>query len=164
MIQPPGIANRFLPRARAVGGALLGVVLASLFLTRFGFVVAAAGWSWQTEGGHRWSELPVPKAGRAGFTLLGGSNTGILFTNALADEHSLTNRNLLSGSGVAAGDVDGDGLVDLYFCGLDNDNVLYRNLGNWKFEDITAGAGVACSNQYSTAAVFADLDGDGDLD
>src|SRR5204863_7934688 len=65
---------------------------------------------------------------------------------------------------VAAGDVDGDGLVDLYFCGLDNNNVLYRNRGNWKFEDVTASAGVACSNQYSTAAVFADVDGDGVLD
>src|SRR5439155_9984718 len=43
-------------------------------------------------------------------------------------------------------------------------NVLYRNLGGWKFEDITESAGVACADQYSTAAVFADVDGDGDLD
>jgi hypothetical protein len=65
---------------------------------------------------------------------------------------------------VAAGDVDGDGLVDLYFCALDNGNALYRNLGNGRFEDITAGAGVGCPGQYSTAAVLADIDGDGDLD
>src|SRR5204862_121682 len=58
----------------------------------------------------------------------------------------------------------GDGLVDLYFCGLDNHNVLYRNLGQWKFEDITASARVGCSGQYSTGAVLADIDGDGDLD
>jgi len=106
----------------------------------------------------------VPKTGKTGFTRLNGAETGILFTNALTDERGIANRNLLSGSGVAAGDVDGDGWCDLYFCGLDNGNALYRNLGNWKFEDITAPAGVACAGQDSTGAVFADIDGDGDLD
>src|SRR5207253_8431804 len=43
-------------------------------------------------------------------------------------------------------------------------SILYRNLGNWKFEDITASAGVACSNQFSTGALLADVDGDGHLD
>jgi hypothetical protein len=101
---------------------------------------------------------------QAGFERLAASQTGIVFTNLLADIRSITNRNFLSGSGVAAGDVDGDGRVDLYFCGLDNNNVLYRNLGNWKFEDITSAAGVACPNQDSTGAAFSDVDGDGDLD
>jgi hypothetical protein len=55
-------------------------------------------------------------------------------------------------------------LCDIYFCRLDGPNALYRNLGNWKFEDFTASAGVACENQYSTGAVLADVDGDGDLD
>ncbi|TMP97205.1 MAG: VCBS repeat-containing protein, partial [Verrucomicrobia bacterium] len=129
-----------------------------------GQIVEAADADWRTAPGCRWSELAVAKTGKTGFTLLGSATTAITFSNLLADEHSLTNRNLLSGSGVAAGDIDGDGLVDLYFCGLDNHNALYRNLGNWRFEDITASAGVACSNQYSTAAVLADIDGDGDLD
>src|SRR5439155_1765002 len=71
------------------------------------------------------------------------------------------NRILENGSGVALGDVDGDGWCDIYFCRTEGPNVLYRNLGNWKFEDITAKAGVACPDQYSTGAVFADVDGDG---
>src|SRR4029079_5786828 len=40
----------------------------------------------------------------------------------------------------------------------------YRNLGNWKFEDVTPSAGVGCAEMESTGAVFADVDGDGDLD
>lgn len=90
--------------------------------------------------------------------------TGIGFTNRLAEARSLTNQIYLNGSGVAAGDVDGDGRCDLYFCGLDGPNALYRNLGNWRFSDITAAAGVACAAQASTGAVLADIDGDGDLD
>ena len=108
--------------------------------------------------------LPTPKAGKAGFMRLEGAQTGLLFTNQISDIRAITNRNLLSGSGVALGDVDGDGWCDIYFCGLDNDNVLYRNRGDWKFEDVTASAGVSCPAQDSTGAVFADVDGDRDLD
>src|SRR5688572_27242738 len=108
--------------------------------------------------------LPEPAGNRPGFTRMNPAETGIHFTNQIADIRAITNRNLLSGSGVALGDVDGDGFCDAYFCALDNDNVLYRNMGNWKFEDITAAAGVSCTKQDSTGAVFADLDGDRDLD
>lgn len=102
--------------------------------------------------------------GKLGFTRIEPGASAILFTNLMSDYRSLTNRNYLSGSGVAAGDVDGDGLADLYFCGLESDNVLYKNLGNWKFEDITAKAGVACKGDDSTGATLADVEGDGDLD
>src|SRR5207247_1653099 len=47
---------------------------------------------------------------------------------------------------------------------LEGPNVLYRNLGNWKFVDITEAAGVACPDQFSTGTALADVDGDGDLD
>ena len=111
-------------------------------------------------------ELPLAPQGSLppGFSELAPEITGIQFTNFLSDSRSLTNQIFLNGSGVAAGDVDGDGLCDLYFCGLDSGNALYRNLGNWRFADITTAAGVACTDQASTGAVLADIDGDGDLD
>ncbi|MBT3615172.1 MAG: VCBS repeat-containing protein, partial [Verrucomicrobia bacterium] len=74
------------------------------------------------------------------------------------------NRNLANGSGVAIGDVDGDDLPDIYFCGLQTDNKLYRNRVGWRFEDITAESGVTCPRQYCTGALLVDVDGDGDND
>ena len=55
----------------------------------------------------------------------------------MSKENIAHNRHLLNGAGVATGDVDGDCLADIYFCKTDGPNVLYRNLGGWKFEDIT---------------------------
>ncbi len=108
--------------------------------------------------------LNVPKTGKIGFTRLSPAQTGIFFTNQLADARAATNRNLLSGSGVAAGDVNGDGWCDLYFCALDNSNALFLNRGNWKFEEVAEKAGVACPGWDCTGTTFADVDGDGDLD
>ena len=110
------------------------------------------------------AKLTVPSLGTPGFKRLESDSTGIDFLNLLDNDRSIRNRNLLSGSGVAAGDIDNDGWCDLYFCGLDNENKLYRNLGGWKFVDITSEAKVGCDGQDSTAAAFADVDGDGDLD
>src|SRR5258707_14043932 len=101
-----------------------------------------------------------PKEGKAGFTLLPSAVTGISFTNRLPPDRHMTNQVLMNGSGVAAGDVGGDGWGDLYFCRLGGPNVLYRNLGDWKFEDITAASGTACPKIDATGAGFADLAGD----
>ena len=119
---------------------------------------------WQQGPGFRFLPLNVPAAGKTGFTLLSPQQTGIWFTNSLPESRSLTNTILPNGSGVAAGDIDGDGRCDLFFCGLAGASRLYRNLGNWKFEDITERSGLVCSNLDATGAVFADIDGDGDLD
>lgn len=100
----------------------------------------------------------------AGFTLVTNATSGIRFTNAVATQLLVQNRNFMLGSGVALGDYDGDDWPDIYFCAIDGSNRLYRNLGDWKFEDVTSASGLACANWHSTGACFADLDGDGHLD
>ncbi|HIL72081.1 MAG TPA: hypothetical protein EYG38_19780, partial [Verrucomicrobia bacterium] len=134
-----------------------------------GLVLLSAAFSnadlqWDSHPDHLRAELSMPEEGRTGFTSIPSTTSRIQFKNLLSENSSLNNQILLNGSGVAAGDVDGDGRCDLLFCGLDNANVLYRNLGDWKFEDITREAGVACENQSSTGAVLFDVEGDGDLD
>src|SRR6059058_6140592 len=114
--------------------------------------------------GYRSAALRISSSGEAGFTLLPSHQPGILFTNSMSESRHLTNQILLNGSGVAAGDIDGDGWCDLYFCSITGRNALYHNLGDWRFSDITDQAGVACAGLSSTGAAFADLDGDGDLD
>ncbi len=99
-----------------------------------------------------------------GFTRLETEKTGLAFTNHLAESTIAHHRILENGSGIALGDFDGDGWCDIYLCGLENNNVLYRNLGNWTFEDVTVQAGLECAGQHSTGAVFADVNGNGHLD
>ena len=136
----------------------------ALVLLFLAWIANIQAFDWQPSAGGRWTALPVPAMGKTGFTELAPIQTGIRFTNWLAEERYTTNQILLNGSGVAAGDIDGDGLCDLFFCGIDGPCALYRNLGDWKFTNITAEAGVACEGQPSSGAVFADIDGDGRLD
>ena len=119
---------------------------------------------WHGEKGVKWAELDVPKEGKNGFTLLTPEQTGITFTNSLDEKAGAANRVLYNGSGVAAGDYDNDGLPDVYFCSLNGRNALYKNLGNWKFKDVTREAGVSCDGQCCRGAVFADVNGDGYVD
>ena len=83
--------------------------------------------------------------------------------NTLQGDAALTNAVAHNGSGLAIGDVDGDGWQDIYLCNLQKPNALYRNLGNWRFEAMDIGD-AACANDLSTGATFADVDGDADLD
>lgn len=139
----------------------LGVALLSLGP---GCRYAAAPGLWHEEAGYRWRDLAVPRRGGSGFTELPPSRTGIRFVNTVTLDSALLNRHLAQGGGVALGDGDGDGLPDVYLTSDEGSNALYRNLGDWRFQDITTRAGAAMTGRHSTGAVFADGDGDGDLD
>lgn len=119
---------------------------------------------WHKEAGYYWAALQSLKNGKPGFKQLDVSKTGIEFENYLSEQAVTKNRLFLGGSGVAAGDIDGDELPDLYFTRLEGANVLYKNLGDWKFQDVTKSAGVSLSDYHCAGTVFADVDGDGDLD
>src|SRR5881396_3403435 len=102
------------------------------------------------------------------FELLPPSTTGVTFMNAVPEQDTALNiinfLNYYNGGGVAVGDVDGDGLPDLYFTSNVGPNRLYRNLGNYRFEDVTERAGVADPDGWKTGVTMADVNGDGRLD
>ena len=104
-------------------------------------------------------------ASRTWFESLPGAATGIdlahVFpTNAPFD--LLTDQ--ASGAGVCVGDFDDDGLPDIFITNYDRGNRLYRNLGRWRFADVTDKAGVRGAGRWCTGATFVDLDNDGKLD
>lgn len=101
------------------------------------------------------------------FRELSESETGIEFTNRLSfDErfNIFTYRNFYNGGGVAIGDINNDGLSDIYFTSNMEGNRLYLNKGAFKFEDITESAGVSGKQAWSTGVSMADVNGDGWLD
>jgi hypothetical protein len=105
-----------------------------------------------------------PPSGSAAtlFEQLSFEHTGIRFRNELHEDR--LSDFMDNGSGVTIGDYDGDGLPDLYLVSLDGPNRLYRNLGGFRFEDVTGPTGVDGGNGLGTGASFADVDNDGDLD
>jgi hypothetical protein len=115
---------------------------------------------WHRDNGFRWAELNVPQGGKSGFSLLSPGQTGVLYTNTLTELEAAANRTLLNGSGLAIGDYDKDGWPDLFFCGLDTPAVLYRNLGQFRFKDVTEEASLRLPGKNFRGAVFADLNGD----
>lgn len=102
------------------------------------------------------------------FTLLSPEQTHVDFSNTLTEglnTNVLMYQYFYNGGGVATGDLNGDGLPDLYFTGNMTDNKLYLNKGHMQFQDITDIAGVAGRpGPWKTGVTMADVNGDGKLD
>lgn len=115
--------------------------------------------TWYDEDGYRWADIKPGSRGHTGFREVAPNRTNIHFSNNVREEIKRSNRNYLNGSGVAVADINGNGLIDIYFASLDGPNKLYENLGNFRFRDITEEAGLAHEGYSSTGVVFADING-----
>ncbi len=101
------------------------------------------------------------------FRLIPPEESGVEFRNTLQETVDFNIFNYMyfyNGGGVAIGDVNGDGLPDIYFTANQSPNALYLNEGSLRFRDVTAKAGVAGYNSWSTGVTMADVNGDGRLD
>ncbi len=100
------------------------------------------------------------------FHLLSQEETGITFNNLIEEndeDNVFTYMNIYTGAGVAAGDINNDGLTDLYFSGNQVSGRLYLNKGGLKFEDITGSAGLI-TERWGTGTIMADINQDDLLD
>jgi len=107
------------------------------------------------------------KKGPVLFEEISPEQSGVKFKNDLTFDEEFnvfTYRNYYNGGGVAIGDVNNDGLADLYFTANLGPNRLYLNKGEFKFEDVTEKAGVGGTRAWSTGVAMADVNGDGWLD
>ncbi len=101
------------------------------------------------------------------FELMKSEDTGISFNNKITntEEFNIFNyRNFYNGGGVAIGDINNDGLPDIFFTSNMGANKLYLNKGNFKFEDISKKAGIEQADKWNTGVVMADINNDGFLD
>ncbi len=101
------------------------------------------------------------------FSLIPPSQSSITFQNNLAEDEEFNIIEYLyfyNGGGVAIGDINNDGLSDIYFSSNQGSNKLYLNKGNFAFEDITSSAGVEGNGNWKTGITMADVNADGLLD
>jgi len=113
------------------------------------------------------TEEPVTENENPEWTEVNSEISGIDFNNKLTPD---INRNILeylyyyNGGGVAVGDLDNDGLEDIYFTGNEVSDKLYFNKGDFSFEDKTTGSGIINDNSWSTGVSIDDVNNDGALD
>lgn len=101
------------------------------------------------------------------FSLLSEEETGVVFSNNIKNQKDFNifkYRNFYNGGGVALGDINNDGWVDIYFTGNMEQNTLYLNQGDFTFKDITLSAGVQGNKPWSTGVCMVDINNDGFLD
>ncbi|MDO5971289.1 VCBS repeat-containing protein [Flavivirga aquimarina] len=101
------------------------------------------------------------------FKSLSSKETGIRFNNTIQENPNnffIVYNYAYNGGGVAIGDINNDGLSDIYFTGNQVENKLYLNKGNFQFEDITSLAGVGGGKGWSNGVVMVDINGDSFLD
>ena len=97
------------------------------------------------------------------FQELSPNETGITFENKViqnGENNVLNYTYYFNGGGVAVGDINNDGLPDVYFSGNQVPNRLYLNKGSFQFEDITEKAGVAAEQGWKTGVTMADVNQD----
>ena len=100
------------------------------------------------------------------FCALKEEESGISFVNEVDDAHPMSRVYILGYAcgGISIGDVDADGLVDIYCSGGASDSVLYRQVGDLRFEDVSGESGLSVRGVWSTSSQLVDVDNDGDLD
>jgi len=113
------------------------------------------------------AEVPLQNSKDRIFKRLPASETGLTFTNSLEESEDFDvfrYRNYYNGAGVSIGDINNDGLADVYITSNSSVNKLFLNLGNFRFKDITKSAGVGGTKAWSTGVSMADVNADGLLD
>lgn len=122
---------------------------------------------WGCSEGDSKDDTSKPEISSTLFSLLPSDSTGISFFNRVENSKEMNifkYRNFYNGGGVAIGDINNDGLADIYLTGNKVANKLYLNKGNWQFEDISATAGVEGNKPWSTGVAMVDINADGLLD
>lgn len=112
-------------------------------------------------------KLSEKQGGATQFELMDPTRSGINFTNSIKETLHFNFINysyIFNGGGVATGDINNDGLIDIYFTANQTENRLYLNKGNFQFEDITKSSGTADKIGWSNGVTMIDINNDGWLD